>query len=125
MTFRPFAAFLLVPAMMLSASAGAQRVDSPDRIFTDQRTYVAEPSARLARCGRMDFAEHLIDTYVDLFATELRTTPYSLRNHLFELSYQEYDRLQREGWPDPRTASMECAALARRALELIARWNFR
>lgn len=125
MTIRPFVTLLLVPAMLLSASAGAQRIDSPDRIFTDQRTYVAEPSARLARCGRMDFAEHLIDTYVDLFASELRTTQYSLRNYLFELSYQEYDKLMQEDWPDPRTASVECAAHTRRALELIARWNFR
>ena len=110
---------------LLLTTGHAQRVDSPERIFTDQRSYVAEPAARLARCGRMDFAEHLIDTYVDLFAASLAVPPMRLREQIFELSYQEYDNLSRIGWPDPRTASLECAAHARRALELIARWNFR
>ena len=110
---------------LVSASVFGQRVESPDRIFTDQRSYVAEPSARLARCGRMDFAEHLIDVYVDLFANSLRTPPGLLRDRLFEMSYKQYDRLQADNWPDPRTASLECAAHTQRALELIARWNFR
>ena len=109
---------------LVSASVFGQRVESPDRIFTDQRSYVAEPSARLARCGRMDFAEHLIDVYVDLFANSLRTAPGLLRERLFEMSYVKYERLQAANWPDPRTASLECAAHTQRALELIARWNF-
>ena len=109
---------------LASASVSAQRVESPDRIFTDQRSYVADPSARLARCGRMDFAEHLIDVYVDLFANSLRTSPGLLRERLFKMSYEQYDRLQAANWPDPRTASLECAAHTQRALELIARWNF-
>ena len=109
---------------LASANVSAQRVESPDRIFTDQRSYVAEPSARLARCGRIDFAEHLIDVYVDLFANSLRTSPGILRERLFEMSYEQYDRLQAANWPDPRTASLECAAHTRRALELISRWNF-
>ncbi len=112
-------------SVLLTTSVHAQRIDSPQRIFTDQRNYVAEPAARLARCGRMDFAEHLIDQYVELFANSLATPPTLLREQLLELSYREYDSLQRIGWPDPRTASLECAAHARRVLELIARWNFR
>lgn len=111
-------------SLLLTTSLNAQRIDSPDRIFTDQRNYVAEPAARLARCGRVDFSEHLIDQYVELFATSLGVSPALLREQLFELSYREYDNLQRIGWPDPRTASLECAAHTRRVLELIARWNF-
>ena len=114
----------VVTLSLVSASVFAQRVDSPDRIFTDQISYVAEPSARLARCGRMDFAEHLIDVYVDLFANSLRTPPGLLRERLFKMSYEQYDLLQDANWPDPRTASLECAAHTQRALELIARWNF-
>ena len=114
----------VITLSLVSASVFAQRVDSPDRIFTDQRSYVAEPSARLARCGRMDYAEHLIDEYVDLYANSLRTPPGLLRERLFEMSYKQYDRLKVANWPDPRTASLECAAHTRRALELIARWNF-
>ena len=34
---------------LVSVNVFGQRVESPDRIFTDQRSYVAEPSARLAR----------------------------------------------------------------------------
>ena len=114
----------VVMLSLVSVNVFGQRVESPDRIFTDQRSYVAEPSARLARCGRMDFAEHLIDVYVDLFASTLRTSPGLLRERLFEMSYEQYDRLLAANWPDPRTASLECAAQTRRALELIARWNF-
>jgi hypothetical protein len=117
----------IIAIMMLSlvsASVFGQRVESPERFFIDQRSYVAEPSARLARCGRMDFAEHVIDVYVDLFANSLRTSPGLLRERLFKMSYEQYDRLESANWPDPRTASLECAAQSRRALELIARWNF-
>jgi hypothetical protein len=114
----------VVMLSVVSVSVFGQRVVSPERIFTDQKSYVAEPSARLARCGRMDFAEHLIDVYVDLFANSLRTSPGQLRERLFQMSYQQYDRLQAANWPDPRTASLECAAHTQRALELIARWNF-
>lgn len=114
----------VVTLSLVSTSVFGQRVESPDRIFTDQISYVAEPSARLARCGRMDFAEHLIDVYVDLFANSLRTAPGLLRERLFEMSYVQYERLQAANWPDPRTASLECAAHTQRALELIARWNF-
>ena len=109
---------------LLSAAVFGQRLESPERIFVDQRNYVAEPAARLARCGRMDFAEHLIDVYVGLFANSLRTPPGLLRERLFEMSYEQYDLLQSASWPDPRTASLECAAHTQRALELIARWNF-
>ena len=112
-------------SITLTSNLFAQQTDSPARIFTDQISYVAEPAARLARCGRMDFSEHLIDTYVELFASQLAIPPALLRHHLFKLSYHEYDRLYRTGWPDPRSASLECAAHARRALELIARWNLR
>ena len=115
---------VIVILSLLPASVFGQRAENLDRIFTDQRSYVAEPSARLARCGRMDFAEHLIDVYVDLFANSLRTSPGLLRERLFEMSYEQYDRLQAANWPDPRTASLECAAHTRRALELISRWNF-
>ena len=114
----------VVMLSLVSVSVFGQRVQSPERIFTDQINYVAEPSARLARCGRMDFAEHLIDVYVDLFANSLRTSPGLLRERLFQMSYEQYDLLQRAHWPDPRTASLECAAHTQRALELIARWNF-
>jgi hypothetical protein len=115
---------VVVMLSLVSASGFAQQVESPDRIFTDQRSYVAEPSARLARCGRMDFAEHLIDVYVGLFANSLRTPPALLRERLFKMSYEQYDLLQSTNWPDQRTASLECAAHTQRALELIARWNF-
>lgn len=87
--------------------------------------HVAEPSARLARCGRMDFAEHLIDVYVDLFASPQGMPSEILRERIFRLSYTQYDQFERAGWPDPRTASMECAAHVRLALERIARWNMR
>lgn len=109
---------------LVFSNAFGQRLNSPDRIFTDQRNYVAEPAARLARCGRMDFSEHLIDVYVGLFADYLREAPALLRDRIFRMSYEQYDLLQAENWPDPRTASMQCAAHTQRALELIARWNF-
>lgn len=102
-----------------------QGLNSPNRVFTDQRTYVAEPAARLARCGRMDFSEHLIDVYVDIFAHSLGEAPALLRERIFRISYEQYDLLQAANWPDPRTASVECAAHTHRALGLIARWNFR
>jgi hypothetical protein len=73
----------VVMLSVVSVSVFGQRVVSPERIFTDQKSYVAEPSARLARCGRMDFAEHLIDVYVDLFANSLRTSPGQLRERTF------------------------------------------
>ena len=76
-------------SIVLTPDLFAQRIDSPARIFTDQVGYVAEPAAWLTRCGRMDFSEHLIDTYVELFAYSLAIRPQTLRDHLFELSYHE------------------------------------
>ena len=117
----------IIAAMMLSlvsANVFGQRFEMPERIFIDQRIYVAEPAARLARCGRMDLAEHLIDTYVNLYALSLASPPAFLREQLFKMSYEQYDLLERDNWPDPQATRLECAAQARRSLELIAWWNF-
>ena len=117
----------IIAAVLLSLLFGSvygQRIDSPERITVDQRNYVAEPAARLARCGRMDFATHLIDVYVDRFSRHLAVAPNTLRDRLFKMSYEQYEVLQLVNWPDPRTAAIECAAHTRLALELIARWNY-
>ncbi len=71
----------------------------------------------------MDFAEHLIDVYVGLFASPQGMPAAMLRERIFRLSYIQYDQLERARWPDPRTASLECVAHTRHALERIARWN--
>ena len=118
---------LMIAAVLLSLMIGnayGQRIDSPARISIDQRNYVAEPAARLARCGRMDFATHLIDVYVDRFSRHLSTAPETLRERLYKMSYEQYEVLLLANWPDPRTAAVECAAHTRLALELIARWNY-
>ena len=118
---------LMIAAVLLSLMIGnvyGQRIDSPERITIDQRNYVAEPAARLARCGRMDFATHLIDVYVDRFSRHLSTAPETLRDRLYKMSYEQYEVLLLANWPDPRTAAVECAAHTRLALELIARWNY-
>jgi len=109
---------------LLIGNAYGQRIDSPARITVDQRNYVAEPAARLARCGRMDFATHLIDVYVDRFSGHLATAPETLRERLYKMSYEQYEVLHLANWPDPRIAAVECAAHTRLALELIARWNY-
>ena len=108
---------------LLYGSAFSQQLDSPGRIAIDQRNYVAEPAARLARCGRMDFSVHLIDVYVNRFAKHLALHPESLRERLFKMSYEQYELLRLVNWPDPRMAAIECAAHTRLALELVARWN--
>jgi len=117
----------LIAAVLLSlllGSAYGQRIESPARITIDQRNYVAEPAARLARCGRMDVATHLIDVYVDRFSGHLATTPETLRERQYKMSYEQYEVLLLANWQDPRTAAVKCAAHKRLALELIARWNY-
>ena len=109
---------------LLFANTHAQRIESPARISADQRSYVAEPAARLARCGRMDFSTHLIDVFVDRFSRRLAIDPGTMRDQLYKMSYEQYEVLRLANWPDPRTAAIECAAHTRLALELIARWNY-
>lgn len=86
--------FAVVVLSLVFGNVFGQRLDSPDRIFKNLRNYVAEPAARLARCGRMDFSEHLNDVYIDLFAHSLREASGLLRERIFRMSYEQYDLLQ-------------------------------
>jgi len=113
---------MMVLAMHTAAAQG--RNMNEQEMIRYENEHVAEPSARLARCGRMDFAEHFISVYVDLFSSPQGMPAEMLRERIFRLSYVQYDLLERAQWPDPRTASLECAAHTRLALERIARWNF-
>ncbi|MGB5765377.1 MAG: hypothetical protein WBM38_01455 [Arenicellales bacterium] len=116
----------IIAAIFLSLLIGSvygQHIENPQRMSVEQRAYVAEPAARLARCGRMAFATHLIDVYVDRFSLHLAIAPDTLRESLYKMSYEQYEVLLLANWPDPRTAAIECAAHTRLALELIARWN--
>jgi len=116
----------IIAVVMLSVIFGnvfGQHLESSTRTAIDQRNFVAEPAARLARCGRMDFALHLIDVYVDHFSGHLAISPYLLRERLLKMSYEQYEVLQLVNWPAPQTATVECAAQIQFALELIARWS--
>lgn len=113
-----------VMLLMLFGSVYGQRIESTARISADLRSYVAEPAARLARCGRMDFSTHLIDVFVDRFSSRLAIERDTMREQLYKMSYEQYEVLRLANWPQPRTAAIECAAHTRLALELIARWNY-
>lgn len=94
----------LVVAMMVLAmhTAAAQgRNMNEQEMIRYENEHVAEPSARLSRCGRMDFAEHFINVYVDLFSSPQGMPAERLRERIFRLSYVQYDLLERAQWPDP------------------------